>query len=128
MRRAERIIGEFAAPPHGSELPQWPGWRIYYGRQRIYLSRTPMENPLVHFRAFAANGTVTVSWRTAFEIESEGFDLFRNVDTNWVQVNSTRIPPQNPLGAVYFCTDPECPIGDTVTYRLVEYCSGGTEV
>lgn len=128
VRAATQITGEFDGLPNGAQVSEWPGWRIYYGQQRILLSPVELADPIVYFRAFATNGVVTVSWRTSAETESEGFDLFRDVGGMWIQVNAARIPAQAPEGAVYFCADPECPVGEPVRYRLVQYCSGGQEV
>lgn len=128
VNRATQINGEFDGLPNGAQVPGWPGWRIYYGQQRIMLSPMELVDPIVYFRAFATGGVVTVSWRTSAEIECEGFDLFRDVGGMWVQVNGARIPPKDPEGAVYFCVDPECPVGEPARYRLVQYCSGGQEV
>lgn len=127
VRRARSISGTFEGWAPGVPAPDQPGWYIHYGTQRIYFSTVP--RPLLYFRALATNGVVLVSWRTAEEIESRGFDLFRDVGNGlWLKVNAEPIPAQNPQGAVYFLVDPTAQAGMPCRYRLVEYASGGQEI
>jgi hypothetical protein len=126
VKRARSVQGTFEGWPEGQPVPDQPGWFIHYGTQRIYFSR--VEQPLVYFRAFATNGVVVVAWRTAIEIETTGFDLFRwEEGEGWVRVNVEPIPAQGPNGAAYAVVDTGATTDFTYRYRLDEYASGGVE-
>lgn len=126
VKRAQSITGTFEGWPQNGPVPDQPNWFIHYGTQRIYFSQVPQ--PIVYFRALATNGAVLVTWRTAVEIETTGFDLFRwEEGEGWVRVNPERLPAQNPDGAVYYVVDAEAQPGVPCRYRLVEHASGGVE-
>ncbi len=126
VKRARTIQGQFEGWGNGQPVPDQPGWYIHYGTQRIYFSR--VAEPLAYFRALSTNGVVIVSWRTAIEVETTGFDLYRwNEGEGWVRVNPEPIPARNPNGAVYVVVDAGATPNVTCRYRLDEYASGGVE-
>ncbi len=127
VKHATNVTGTFIGlPQHGPLPPPNQAWRIHYTTHSVYLGQNPTT--LWYFRALATNHAVIVTWRTAVEIETKGFDLFRWDDAwEWVKVNPKMIPAQNPFGAVYLLADPGLRPGVTVRYRLVEYSANGNE-
>jgi hypothetical protein len=81
---------------------------------------------LASIEAWAASGGVTVGWKTAAEVGSVSFDLFRLDQGNWRRVNADLIPAANALlGAAYQIFDPGAPQSGTLVYRLVEWNERG---
>ena len=74
---------------------------------------------------------MAVTWETALEIDTVGFNLWRstNVGSGYVQVNDTLIPAASPggvWGGAYAFTDAGVTPGTTYYYKLEELeVSGG---
>lgn len=73
---------------------------------------------------------MAVTWETALEIDTVGFNLWRstNVGSGYVQVNDTLIPAASPggvWGGAYAFTDAGVTPGTTYYYKLEELEVGG---
>ena len=122
VRNATNITGTFNGLPNGGSLPMPnTNWFIHYGTHRIYLSR--VAQPITYFRAYAVNGVVYVSWRTAEEVEVNSFDLFQWSGSDWQKVNSDPIPAQGQSGGIYTLIDSFATTNDVYQFRLVENTS-----
>ena len=79
------------------------------------------------FRAYELRGNVIVEWRTALEIDTKGFDLYRRrPGERYRQVNQRLLPAAHQLpGGVYRFVDPTASVGAEYEYMLTE--SDGSE-
>ncbi len=75
------------------------------------------------------NGQVQVCWQTASELDTLGFDVYREENGAWVKVNAAVIAaqgwPQGGIGASYCVDDHGARVDGTYRYKLVEYETTG---
>ena len=87
-------------------------------------SERPTAIRLLSFTATPGNGTVTLVWETATEIDNLGFNLYRSeaLDGDYVPLNQTlipsQVPPGSPTGATYTWVDEDVSSGLTYYYEL----------
>jgi hypothetical protein len=89
----------------------------------------------VTLSSFTANwdgDQVSVTWETALEIDTVGFNLWRstNADGGYIQVNDTLIPAASPggvFGGTYAFTDTDVTPGTAYYYKLEELEVAGTQ-
>ena len=73
------------------------------------------------------DGAMAVCWETASEENSVGFDLYREVNGEWVKINSELIAAQGVggMGSAYAVADAGANATDAFRYKLVEYETDG---
>jgi hypothetical protein len=94
----------------------------------IHEAQTVIE--LIAFTATAnGNGSVTLAWETATEIDTAGFNLYRSASPNgpYVQVNGLLIGAQGAFGGGASYTYADDPGTGTWYYRLVDVDTSGRE-
>jgi len=89
------------------------------------------EYPIVVFQDFRLSeddGQIWVSWNTASEENTVGFDLYRWASDAWVLVNGSMIPAQGQdgLGASYRIDDAGADATNTFRYEVVATSASGT--
>ena len=84
---------------------------------------------LAAFDAEWNGADVVVTWETAAELDTLGFNLWRSASGGkFEQVNATLIPPASPgsvLGGVYEVVDSDVTLGEQYAYKLEEVETGG---
>ncbi len=81
------------------------------------------------FTAYHANGQAVLQWETSSEQKTMGFDLYREENGNFVQVNQEPLPNLEDAirGGIYRYVDTNAFPGQTYIYRLSELqADGGT--
>ena len=81
---------------------------------------TPTVAVLYDFWIHEEDGQIEVCWRTAWEEDTVGFDLYREVDGIWAKVNESLVLARGPMGATYCVADAGANGRDTFRYKLVE--------
>ncbi len=128
LRTPGTLDGTFNGLSEGTAVPGMTGYHIHYlrdgGTKYVILNTSPTAVVLHQFGAMAEGSNVVVRWRTASEIGTVGFDLYRRVDGEWVRVNDGMIAatgaPNGGLGASYSLVDAGAVAGGTYEYKLVE--------
>lgn len=97
----------------------------------LLLARVTTSTSIAFFDATASEESITVSWSTVSEEETDGFNVWRSteVTTPVDQLNSELIPAQNagtPQGASYEWEDTEAEQGITYYYWLEVVDSDGS--
>ena len=89
----------------------------------------PTAVTLSAFSAEWAGDEVRVTWETALEIETLGFNLWRSTnDSAYEQVNASLVPAAAPggvMGGNYAFVDENVTLGETYVYKLEELEIGG---
>ena len=84
---------------------------------------------LISFDADAGNGSVTLAWKTASEIENAGFNLYRSESKqgNYIKINEQLIPAKGSAvqGADYIFIDKNVKNGRTYYYKLEDIDTAG---
>gem|GEM_PF-3313709 len=84
---------------------------------------------LISFDADAGNGSVTLAWKTASEIENAGFNLYRSESKqgNYTKINEQLIPAKGSAvqGADYIFIDKNVKNGRTYYYKLEDIDTAG---
>ena len=111
-----------------NETSYWGDTRYFYSKEdpgsyTPYLLLTDATRvELVSFEAEAGNGTVTLSWLTASEIDAGGFNLWRSdsADGEYRKINPSLIPAQGgpTFGAEYSYTDQDLGSEPRYFYKL----------
>ncbi len=98
-------------------------------RANAFIYEAPALVVLFDFSLHAENGQVQVCWQTASELNTLGFDVYREEAGAWVKANSAMIPaagwPNGGIGGSYCVADPGANTADTFRYKLVEYETTG---
>ncbi|MEM8993586.1 MAG: C25 family cysteine peptidase [Acidobacteriota bacterium] len=96
---------------------------------RITTPDPPLTQAMIaSFDAVRSGADVVVEWRTAGEVKSVGFDLYRQADGGEVRVNDAPLGAHigHLQGGVYRFLDDSAPAGP-LTYRLVEREASGVQ-
>jgi hypothetical protein len=99
----------------------------------LFLAQVGTEPPtavtLTRFAATVRHGRVVIEWETAAEINTLGFDVYRQDPRGGerVRVNARLVPASlDPaVGGIYRLTDPGARPGGTAVYMLQEIDAGG---
>jgi uncharacterized repeat protein (TIGR01451 family) len=100
------------------------------GEVEDYRDNYPTAVTLSLFQAEWNEGEVLVTWETAMEIDTVGFNLWRSTSPGgrYERVNSALIPAESlggVMGGFYFYTDPNVEVGTVYYYKLEELEIGG---